>query len=200
MTRTIFSSSPISSVRFCRRPAVSTSTTSTPCVLAAVERVEGEARRIGARLARHHAGAGALAPDLELIDGGGAEGVAGHQHHRLALGAESGGELADGRGLAGAVDAGDQDDERLAPVDLQRLGDGREHLLDLGGEHRLHLVGRDALVEAAFAERRGDAGGELRRRDRRGSVRLPVPRASRRRACAWRPDRRSRCRATTRCA
>ena len=88
ITRTIFSSSPISSARFCRRPAVSTSSTSTPSRLRGGERVEGKAGRIGARLARDHAGAGALAPDFQLLDGGGAEGVAGRQHHRLAFGAE----------------------------------------------------------------------------------------------------------------
>ena len=79
----------------------------------------------------------------------------------LALGAELGGELADGGGLAGAVDAGDQNDERLRRH-LQRLGHGRQHFLDLAGEHRLHFVGRDRLVEAAFAERGRHAAGEFR--------------------------------------
>ncbi len=134
---------------------------SAPCVLAARERVEREARGVGARLARHHAGAGALAPDFELIDGRGAKGVAGHQHHALAFGAEFGGELADGGGLAGAVDAGDQNDEGPRR-DLQRLGDRDQHFLDLAGQQRLHLVRRDGLVEAAFAKRRGDAAGEFR--------------------------------------
>ena len=55
-----------------------------------------------------------VAPDLELLDRGGAERVAGGEHDRSALGAELGGELADGRGLARAVDADDQDHERLA--------------------------------------------------------------------------------------
>ena len=36
---------------------------------------------------------------------------------------------------------------------FQRLGHRRQHLLDLGGEQRLHLVGRDGLLVAAFAER-----------------------------------------------
>ena len=32
------------------------------------------------------------------------------------------------------------------------LATGDEHLLDLAGEHRLHLVRRDAFLEAAFAQ------------------------------------------------
>ena len=84
-----------------------------PRCFAARRALEGEAGGIGAGFARDEDGAGALAPDFELIDGGGAERVAGRQHDLAALGAEFRGELADGRGLAGAVDAGDQDDERL---------------------------------------------------------------------------------------
>ena len=61
------------------------------------------------------------------------------------------GELADGRGLAGAVDADDEDHVRLVrAVDDERLGDRRQHALDLACEHGAHLVGADALVEAAL--------------------------------------------------
>ena len=68
---------------------------------------------------------------------------------------EAGGELADGRGLARAVDANHQDDERLLSFDGQRLGDRRHELRDLGGEHALHLA------EIAVAAVRHD-GGDLR--------------------------------------
>ena len=44
-------------------------------------------------------------------------------------------------------------------ADGERLGDRRQHLLDLGGEHRLHLVRRDGLAIAALA----DGGGDPRR-------------------------------------
>ena len=44
----------------------------------------------------------------------------------------------------------------LAPPGDERLRDRRKHLLDLGGEHRLHLVGRDRLVVAALADRGRD--------------------------------------------
>ena len=61
----------------------------------------------------------------QLLDRRGAEGVAGGEHDRLAFGPELGRELADRRGLAGAVDADDEDHERpLAGVDVKRPGDG----------------------------------------------------------------------------
>ncbi len=52
----------------------------------------------------------ALAPGLQLFDRGGAEGVAGGQHDALALVLQPLGQLADGGGLAGAVDADHQND------------------------------------------------------------------------------------------
>ena len=52
ITRTIFSSSPISSVLFCSRPAVSIEHNVDALVARLRERVEGEPGRIGARLAR----------------------------------------------------------------------------------------------------------------------------------------------------
>ncbi len=81
----IFCSSSIRSVLFCSRPAVSISSRSAPSALRRHQRLEGEARGVGAGLARDHWDAGALAPDLQLLDRGGAEGVAGRQHHLLAL-------------------------------------------------------------------------------------------------------------------
>ena len=63
---------------------------------------------------------------------------------------ELGGQLADGRGLAGAVDADDEDDMRLVrEVELQRHGDRRQHLLDLGGHDGAHLGVGDVLAVAA---------------------------------------------------
>src|SRR3546814_18476084 len=64
---------------------------------------EGEARRIGALVAGDHRAAGALAPDLKLLDGGCAEGVAGGETHLEALATVVARQLADGGGLAGAV-------------------------------------------------------------------------------------------------
>ncbi len=52
--------------------------------------VEGEAGGVGALGAGHHRRADALAPDLELLDGGGAEGVAGGERDGLPGGCGSG--------------------------------------------------------------------------------------------------------------
>src|SRR6516164_1489254 len=64
------------------------------------ERIEGDPRGVGARRARDNRSAAAPAPNIELVDGGRAEGIARGKHHRAALGAEPGGKLADGGGLA----------------------------------------------------------------------------------------------------
>ena len=77
--------------------------------------------------------AGALAPDLQLLDRRGAERVARRQPDLESGLAQLGRQLADGRGLAGAVDADHQNDMRLVrEIEFQRLGDRRQHLLDLG--------------------------------------------------------------------
>ena len=89
MTRMIFSSSAISSSLFCRRPAVSMSSTSAPSALARLTRIEGEAGGVGAGRAGDHVGAGALAPDLQLLDRRGAEGVAGGEHRPILPSARS---------------------------------------------------------------------------------------------------------------
>ncbi len=127
--------------------------------LGCADGIEGKTRRVGTRRAGFDGGAGPLAPDLELIDGRGTECIARHQHDAFSLGAEFGGELADGGGLAGAVDAGHQNDERPCRH-FQRLGDGDQHFLDLASEHGFDLVGRDRLVEAALAQRRRHAARE----------------------------------------
>src|ERR1700747_2271812 len=103
------------------------------------ERVENEPGGVGTRSARDHQRAAAPTPDVELVDGGRAEGIAGGEHHRAALGAELGGELADGRSLARAVDADDEGDERPSCADQERLGHRDEDLLDFGGNDRFHL-------------------------------------------------------------
>ncbi len=76
-----------------------------------LQRLVGEPRGIRAGLAGDDAGARALAPDFELIDRGGPEGVARGEHHALALAKKFSRELADRGGLAGTVDADHQDDE-----------------------------------------------------------------------------------------
>ena len=61
---------------------------------------------ITARLARHHRHAGARAPNLQLLSGGGAKCITGSQHNRLALGDEFLRQLANSGGLARPVNAG----------------------------------------------------------------------------------------------
>ena len=53
---------------------------------------------------------GPLRPDLQLVGGGGPEGVRGAQQHPLAPQHQKAGHLADGGGLAHAVDADEQHD------------------------------------------------------------------------------------------
>lgn len=49
----------------------------------------------------------------------------------------------------------------MGGADLERLGDRRQHLLDFGGHHGLHLIGGDRLVETALADRLGDPCGDV---------------------------------------
>ena len=55
--------------------------TSRLSALRALERLIGDAGRIGADLLGDHLGADASAPHLQLVDGRGAEGVGGGEHH-----------------------------------------------------------------------------------------------------------------------
>ena len=114
MTRLTLPSSSIRPALFCSRPAVSMMTVSTPRLDAVADRVEGDAGRVAALGATDHLDADPLAPGRELLDGGGAERVGRAEHDVLVLGDQDPGELADGRGLAGAVDADDQDDAGVA--------------------------------------------------------------------------------------
>src|SRR5437773_2489417 len=73
------------------------------------ERVIGETGGVRPGRPGHHRTAGALAPDLQLLDRGGAERIAGREHYASAGVAVLLGELADRRRLAAAVDPDDQD-------------------------------------------------------------------------------------------
>ena len=73
---------------------------------------------------------GPLCPDLQLVGGGGAEGIGGAQHHPFALLFQAGGDLSDGGGLAHTVDA-DEDADAGLRVQLQ------------GGVPHLHLRHQD---------------------------------------------------------
>ncbi len=82
-----------------------------------------------------------LPPHLQLLHRGGAEGIAGGQHHRLALVLEAARQFADGGGLPRAVDAHHQDHPRLARRGrglraLTALQGLLQFLLELGAEGR----------------------------------------------------------------
>ena len=76
--------------------------------LARGDGVEDDGRGIGARLRADEVDAGPLRPDLELLDGRGAERVGGADQRRPASILDQARQLADRGRLAGAVDADDQ--------------------------------------------------------------------------------------------
>ena len=126
-------------------------------VLRRHDSVEGEAGGIGAGRARYHLGAGALAPNLELLDRRGAEGVAGGEHDFLAAIAVELGELADRRGLAAAVDTDHQKHEGLMRrVDRERLLGRLQGVDDALGQGRADFLAADLLVEARAFQLLGD--------------------------------------------
>jgi hypothetical protein len=108
--------------------------------------VEHDCPRVAALVAPHQLGAHPLGPQLELLGGRGPEGVAGGHDHRPALGHLLVADLADGGGLAHAVDPDEQPDVGLAGLDAQRAVGDRQALLEVGLEGVDQLLGRgDAL-------------------------------------------------------
>ena len=125
---------------------------------------------LGARGLRHDGHAVAGGPGLELLARRGAKGVAGRQHHAAPLGQQPVRELADGGGLAGAVDPHHQDDIGLdAGIDDERPLHRRENLHHGGvqgpeqGIHVVEFLARHAppqLVEDAGGGGHADVGGD----------------------------------------
>ena len=98
------------------RPAVSTSTSSTPRDRRGLHRVEHDRARVGTLLTADELHAEAVGPEPELLGRGGAERVGGRQQHTMALGLLAAGELGDGRRLADAVDTDEQPHVRSHPA------------------------------------------------------------------------------------
>ena len=94
--------------------------------------IEQHGRRIRAGRMFNHVAAGALPPDFQLLDGGGAEGVSGDQQHVFALRLEFARQFADCRGFARAVDADDEN----------HVGRGAAHVnrLFVAFQNRLHFA------------------------------------------------------------
>ena len=123
-------------------------------------------------------GAGALADDLELVDGIGPLEVGGDEHRPVALGLEPVGELAGERRLARALESGEHDHGRRALGELQATGlpaeDPDELVVDdlddlLAGVERLrHLRGQRPLADLPGERahhRQRDVGVEQRTPD-----------------------------------
>ena len=188
MTRTIFSSSAISSSLFCSRPAVSMMSTSAPSAFASLQRVEGEAGGVGARLAGDDVRAGPLAPDLQLLDRGGAERVAGGEPRRSAPRPRS---FAASLPMVVVLPVPLTPTTRMTcgfsvGVDDERLRDRRA--APSRSRRRARPSLRPSLIslsKRACAKRVGDRAPRCRRRDRRGSACPRTPRAPPRRASAW---------------
>ena len=107
--------------------------------------------------AQSHRRGGAFAPYSSLLMAAARNVSQAASVTRASFAAKLGSKLADGCRLAGAVDAGDQDDVRLVgKVELQRLGDRAEHLLDLRRHDRAHLGLGDIAAIASGGERVGD--------------------------------------------
>ena len=105
--------------------------------------IEHHCAGVGAARLLHDLRAAAFGPDVQLLGGGGAEGVARGQHHLAAFTREPLCQLADAGGLARAVHAHDHDDERTSvPVDDQGPGAGledRDQLLAQCAHQRLAI-------------------------------------------------------------
>ena len=115
--------------------------------------VVGDGGGIAAGRGADEVGSGPLGPDLELLLGGGPEGVAGADEDAAAVLPQLLRELAHGRRLAGAVDADDEDHGRLG-AESDR-GRGAEQLLDLLGERLAEVADLAASLEAPHDLGRG---------------------------------------------
>ncbi|MET3144314.1 UNVERIFIED_ORG: hypothetical protein ABIB63_000112 [Xanthomonas axonopodis] len=140
--------------------------------LGGLQRVERHRSGIGVLSLRDHGHAIAIAPGLQLRHRGSTEGVAGCQHQAAAVVLEALGELADGGGLADAVDANGKHHERFErAVDHQRLGDRLQQRDEVGAQGLEQRLGIDEFARfhplAQAVDQRGsgadaDVGGDQR--------------------------------------
>ena len=125
-----------------------------------VEHVVTNARRVGAAVALDDGNTGALAPHIELLDGGGAEGIGRTDHDILAAGSHGARNLADRRGLAGTVDAHKQHAARRIG---KRITLNRHKMaLELLGQSAAKLRGGlKVLLGSSIAQVIGDLNSDL---------------------------------------
>ena len=116
-----------------------------------LHRVKNDGGGVGSLTGLDQRDPGAVGPDLQLLAGGGTEGVARGQHDPAALTGVVIGQLCDARGLAHAVDADDQDDGGVA-VQLHLCFGAHLVRNELAQLVRRLLTGLQALFVHAVAE------------------------------------------------
>ena len=132
----------------------------TAALIGLVEHVIAHARRIGAAVTLDNRYAGTLPPHIELLDGGGAEGVGRTDHHVLAAGSHGARDLTDRRGLAGTVNAHKQHAARRIGKRISL--DGHKVLLKLLGQGTAKLrSGLEVLLGRGIAQVIGDLDSDL---------------------------------------
>ena len=125
-----------------------------------VEHVVANACRVGAAVALDDGDAGALAPHIELLDGGGAEGIGRADHDILAAGSHGARDLADRRSFAGTINAHKQHAARRVGERIA-LG-GHKMLLELLSQGATELRGGlEVLLGGRLAQIIGDLNGDL---------------------------------------
>jgi hypothetical protein len=124
---------------------------------------ERQTGSVGAGGASDEVGAGAIGPHLQLLHGGGAEGVAGDNQHPGALAFQVGGDLAQRRGLAGPVHADEQHHIGFGTRERGKDPLTRAQLLTDGvGQRLADVIVVDVLPERLCGEPRRDPGGRVR--------------------------------------
>ncbi len=129
--------------------------------------IKKHGRGIAASFGLDDFGSRALAPNFELLDGGGAERIRGAQQHRLALRAKHLRQFADGGGFASAVHAHHHDHFRCALHPGQGLrsgrGQNRQQFLFKQAFEFIHVLDLPAvrLVAEFFKNFMGGSGAEV---------------------------------------
>ena len=125
-----------------------------------VEHVVANTCRVGAAVALDDGDASALAPHIELLDSGSAEGIGRTDHDVLAAGGHGARDLTDRRGLAGTVNAHKQHAARRIG---ERIAlDGHKVLLKLLGQGAAKLrSGLEVLLGRGIAQVIGDLDSDL---------------------------------------
>src|SRR5262249_25559796 len=112
-----------------------------------LDRIEGNRGRVGAWRLLNHVDAGAIAPDLELFDRGGAKGVRGRDDHVAALGLEPGRQLGDRGGFPHTVNPHHHDDQRRLAGIRGRARGSLEDACDFRFERIAYDVGTAVIAQ-----------------------------------------------------